>query len=69
MTKEEYEFVINRIFGGNSNGIIGDLSNGLCPILIVPLFFFNLNPFLFLANNLPLVAHLYCQKVFLTPTH
>ena len=28
-----------------------------------------LNLFLFLANNLPLIAHLYCQKVFLTPPH
>ena len=25
-----------------------------------------LNLFLFLANNLPLIAHLHCQKVFLT---
>ena len=28
-----------------------------------------LNLFLFLANNLPFVAHLYCQRVFLTPRH
>ena len=33
------------------------------------LFLCVLNLFLFRANNLPLVAHLSCQKVFLTPPH
>ena len=28
-----------------------------------------LNLFLFHANYLPFVAHLYCQEVFLTPSH
>ena len=59
MTKEEYEFVINRIFGGNSNGIIGDLSNRLCPILIVPLFLFAIHE----------VFQIFTKKVFQVERH
>ena len=70
MTKEEFEFVkyANRIFGGNNNGIIGDLGIGLSPIFIVPLFSCFII-FLFLVKNFLVVAHLYCLRIFLTPRH